>query len=242
MPETLFVSDIHLDVKRPAVVDLFNQFLLKRAIHADALYILGDLFEYWIGDDAPYAEYQSTFHALKTVSNSNTPVYFLHGNRDFLVANKFAKQTGILLLTEEHVANIYNQNILLMHGDTLCIDDIAYQRFRKKAHNKWLQWIVLHLPVSTRQSLAKRLRDTSTQAVAVKSADIMDVNQTAVEAAMRRNHTNILIHGHTHRPNIHDFEIDSKNYKRAVLGDWYKQGSVVSVSPDGINLESFTSI
>ncbi|MDW3095147.1 MAG: UDP-2,3-diacylglucosamine diphosphatase [Gammaproteobacteria bacterium] len=242
MSETLFVSDVHLDVKRPAVVDLFNLFLLKRAIHADALYILGDLFEYWIGDDAPYDEYQSTFQALKTVSESNTPVYFLHGNRDFLVAEKFAKQTGILLLTEEHVANIYNQKILLMHGDTLCIDDIAYQRFRKKTQNKWLRWIVLQLPVSTRQSLAKRLRDTSTQAVAEKSDDIMDVNQIAVEAAMQRNKTNLLIHGHTHRPSIHDFEIDSKFYKRAVLGDWYKKGSVISVSPEGIVLESFTSV
>ncbi len=242
MTETLLVSDVHLDVKRPAVVDLFNQFLLKRAIHADALYILGDLFEYWIGDDAPYAEYQSTFDALKTVSKSNTPVYFLHGNRDFLVAKKFAEQTGIQLLTEEHVATIYNQNILLMHGDTLCIDDIAYQRFRKKTQNKWLQWIVLHLPVSTRESLAKRLRNTSAKAIAEKSADIMDVNQTAVEAAMQRNCTNILIHGHTHRPCIHDFKINSINYKRAVLGDWYKQGSVISIKPKGINLESFTSI
>lgn len=242
MPETLFVSDIHLDVKRPAVVDLFNQFLLKRAIHADALYILGDLFEYWIGDDAPHQEYQSTFSALKKVSASKTPVYFLHGNRDFLVANEFAKQTGISLLTEEHVVNIYHQNILLMHGDTLCIDDIAYQRFRKKAHNKWLQWIVLHLPISIRQSLAQRLRETSTQATAEKHADIMDVNQSAVEAAMQRNNANTLIHGHTHRPNIHEFKLNATTYKRAVLGDWYTHGSVISVNANGMKLESFSSV
>ena len=242
MSETLFVSDVHLDVKRPAIVDLFNQFLLKRALHADALYILGDLFEYWIGDDAPHQEYQSTFNALKKVSSSNTPVYFLHGNRDFLVATKFAKQTGISLLSEEHVVNIYGQNILLMHGDTLCIDDIAYQRFRKKAHKKWLQWVVLHLPITTRQSLAQRLRDTSTQATAEKHADIMDVNQSAVETAMQRNNTKTLIHGHTHRPAIHDFKINSVTYKRAVLGDWYTHGSVISANYDGINLESFSSI
>jgi UDP-2,3-diacylglucosamine hydrolase len=242
MSETLFVSDVHLDVKRPIIIDLFNQFLLKRAIHADALYILGDLFEYWIGDNAPYQEYQSTFSALKKVSETNTPVYFLHGNRDFLVAKKFASQTGITLLTEEHVANIYNQNILLMHGDTLCIDDIAYQRFRKKAHNKWLQWIALRLPISTRQSLAQLLRDTSTQATAEKHADIMDVNQSAVEAAMLRNKTKTLIHGHTHRPGIHDFEINTETYKRAVLGDWYIQGSVISVNTKGMELESFSSI
>ncbi|MFK7794368.1 MAG: UDP-2,3-diacylglucosamine diphosphatase [Gammaproteobacteria bacterium] len=242
MSETLFVSDVHLDVKRPAVVDLFNQFLLKRAIHADALYILGDLFEYWIGDDAPHQEYQSTFNALKKISASNTPVYFLHGNRDFLVANEFAKQTGITLLSEEHVASIYHQNILIMHGDTLCTDDIAYQRFRKKARNKWLQWIALHLPISTRQSLAHRLRDTSTQATAEKHADIMDVNQSAVKAAMQRNNTDTLIHGHTHRPGIHEFKLDNKAHKRIVLGDWYTQGSVISATTDGIQLESFASI
>ncbi len=242
MSETLFVSDIHLDVKRPAVADLFNQFLLKRAIHADALYILGDLFEYWIGDDAPHQEYQSTFSALKKVSRANTPVYFLHGNRDFLVAKKFAEQTGISLLGEEHVINIYGQNILLMHGDTLCIDDIAYQRFRKKAHSKWLQWIVLHLPISTRQSLAQHLRETSTQATAEKHADIMDVNQSAVEAAMQRNNINTLIHGHTHRPDVHEFKVNAINHKRAVLGDWYTQGSVISVNAKGLNLESFSDI
>ena len=242
MSETLFVSDIHLDVKRPAVVDLFNQFLLKRAINADALYILGDLFEYWIGDDAPHSEYQSTFDSLKKVSSSNTPVYFLHGNRDFLIASEFARRTGITLLTEEHVVNIHGQNILLMHGDTLCTDDIAYQRFRKKAHNKWLQWIVLHLPISTRQSLAQRLRDTSTQATAEKHADIMDVNQSAVEAAMHRNNTQILIHGHTHRPCKHEFKSNGEIFTRAVLGDWYTHGSVISVTTNGINLESFSSI
>ncbi len=242
MSETLFVSDVHLDVKRSTVIDLFNQFLLQRALYADAVYILGDLFEYWIGDDAPYQEYQSTFSALKKVNESNTPVYFLHGNRDFLIAKKFAEQTGVSLLAEEHVANIYGQNILLMHGDTLCIDDVAYQRFRKKTHNKWLQWIALHLPLSTRQSLAQRLRDTSTQATAEKHADIMDVNQSAVVAAMQRNNTKTLIHGHTHRPGIHNFEIGSATYKRAVLGDWYTQGSVISANPGGINLEIFSSI
>ena len=242
MSETLFVSDIHLDVKRSAVVDLFNQFLMHRAIHADALYILGDLFEYWIGDDALYPEYTATFDALRKLSAHNVPVYFLHGNRDFLIAQQFAQQTGISLLTEEHVADVYNQSILLMHGDTLCIDDVEYQRFRKKAQNKWLQWIVLHLPISTRQSLARYLRNTSSQAIADKPADIMDVNQTAVEAAMQRNNTTTLIHGHTHRPGIHKFEINSTVYQRTVLGDWYTQGSVLSITKNGINLESFSAV
>ncbi len=242
MQETLFVSDIHLDAKRSAVVDLFNQFLLQRALHADALYILGDLFEYWIGDDAPYQEYQDTFNALKRVTENNVSVYFLHGNRDFLVAQRFAEQTGVRLISEEYVATIYDQTILLMHGDTLCTDDTAYQNFRKKTHNKFLQWLVLLLPVKTRLNLAEKLRNTSTQAVAEKPADIMDVNQHAVEAALTRNKTTQLIHGHTHRPGIHEFSLNKQSYKRTVLGDWYTQGSVLSVTPEGMNLQSFSEI
>ncbi len=242
MPETLFVSDVHLDAKRSAIVDLFNQFLLQRAIHADALYILGDLFEYWVGDDAPYQEYQQTLRAIKSITANKTPVYFLHGNRDFLVAQRFAQQTGVTLLTEEHIASIYNQAILLMHGDTLCTDDIAYQNFRKKTHNKFLQWLALRLPVNTRLKLAEKLRNTSAQAVAEKSADIMDVNQSAVEDALLRNQTTCLIHGHTHRPGIHEFSLNQQACTRAVLGDWYQHGSVLTITPEGMELQSFTTI
>lgn len=242
MQETLFVSDIHLDSKRSAVVDLFNQFLFKRAMHADALYILGDLFEYWIGDDAPYIEYQDSFKAIKAVTDNNVPVYFIHGNRDFLIAQHFANQTGVTLLNEEHVATVYNQHYLIMHGDTLCTDDIAYQNFRKKTHNKFLRWLVLHLPLKTRQNLAEKLRDTSAKAIAEKTADIMDVNQDSVIDACTRNNATLLIHGHTHRPNIHEFSVNNTAYKRAVLGDWYTQGSVLSVTPDGMELQSFTDL
>lgn len=242
MQETLFVSDIHLDAKRSAVVDLFNQFLLKRAANSDALYILGDLFEYWIGDDAPYQEYQATFAAIKSITSKHIPVYFLHGNRDFLVAQRFAKQTGVQLLNEEHVVTIYNQKVLLMHGDTLCTDDHAYQKFRKKTHNKFLQWLVLRLPVNTRQHLAEKLRNTSAQAITEKSAEIMDVNQNAVEDALNRNQTTYLIHGHTHRPNVHEFSLNQQACKRIVLGDWYQQGSVLSITPNAMDLQSFSEI
>ena len=242
MNETLFVSDIHLDAHRPAMVDLFNQFLVRRACHADALYILGDLFEYWIGDDAPYPEYDATFKALKKISDRPAPVYFLHGNRDFLIARKFSQLTGARLLAEESIARVYGRNILLMHGDTLCIDDIAYQRFRKKTRNKLLQWIVLHLPVGLRQSLADRLRKASRQAMADKSAEIMDVNQAAVERVMQRHRVTTLIHGHTHRPAIHEFELNNIAYRRAVLGDWYQKGSVLSMTKDGFMLESFETL
>ena len=242
MQETLFVSDIHLDEKRSAIVDLFNQFLLKRAANADALYILGDLFEYWIGDDAPYAQYQSTFSALKQISNKQVPIYFLHGNRDFLVAKGFAQQTGIHLLQEESIANIYQNKMLLMHGDTLCTDDISYQKFRKKTHNKLLQKLVLSLPINTRQNLAEKLRNTSKQAVAEKATDIMDVNQDAVIACLQKHDVSLLIHGHTHRPAIHEFTLNNKSCTRAVLGDWYQQGSVLSFTAKGMKLESFSQV
>lgn len=241
MGETLFVSDIHLDASRSSIIDLFNLFLNRRAARADALYILGDLFEYWIGDDAHYKEYASTFDALKQLTD-RVPVYFLHGNRDFLVAERFARQTGVSLIAEETVINPYQQKILVMHGDTLCTDDIAYQNFRKKTHNKFLQKSVLALPVFVRQSIANRLRATSKQAIGQKSPEIMDVNQSAVDAAVQRNGVTILIHGHTHRSAIHNFTIGTENYTRVVLGDWYTHGNVFCLSDQGMRLEDFTAI
>ena len=241
MSETLFVSDIHLDASRSSIIDLFNLFLNRRAARADALYILGDLFEYWIGDDARYTEYTSTFDALKQLTSS-VPVYFLHGNRDFLVAKRFAELTGVSLIAEETVITPYQQKILVMHGDTLCTDDIAYQNFRKKTHNKFLQNFVLALPVFVRQSIANRLRATSRQAIGQKSPEIMDVNQTAVDAAVQRNGVTTLIHGHTHRSAIHNFTIGAENYTRVVLGDWYTHGNVFCLSEQGMRLEDFTAI
>ena len=242
MSETLFVSDIHLDASRASIVDLFNLFLTRRAARADALYILGDLFEYWIGDDAHYDEYASTIDALRQLREWQVPVYFLHGNRDFLVADRFARDTGIALLAEETVITPYQQRILLMHGDTLCTDDVAYQKFRKKTHNPVLQKLVLRLPVSMRQKLANRLRATSRLAVGQKSPEIMDVNQSAVHAAVQRNIVKTLIHGHTHRAAIHHFTQGSEQYTRAVLGDWYTHGNVLCLSEQGMRLEDFSSV
>lgn len=242
MSETLFVSDVHLDATRPAIIDLFNAFIAKRASNADALYILGDLFEYWIGDDAPHKEYSPTFKALNKITDSNVPVYFMHGNRDFLIASEFARKTGVSLLPDEQVINLYDKRILLMHGDTLCTDDIAYQKFRKKTHNRCLQWLVLHLPLRLRTSIADHLRETSRQAILQKPADIMDVNSSAVEAAMQRNNAKILIHGHTHRPAIHTHKINGEELTRVVLGDWYAQGSVLRITENEMLIENFTSV
>lgn len=242
MSETLFVSDIHLDTSRSSIIDLFNAFLIRRAAHADALYILGDLFEYWVGDDAHNDEYASTFDALKQLTDLQVPVYFLHGNRDFLIAERFSQLTGVSLLQEETVITPYQQRILLMHGDTLCTDDVAYQNFRKKTHNKFLQKFVLSLPVFVRQSIAGRLRTTSRQAVGQKPPEIMDVNQSAVDAAMQRNNVATLIHGHTHRSAIHNFSIGNEDYTRVVLGDWYFHGNVFCLSDQGMRLEDFTAV
>ncbi len=242
MNETLFVSDIHLDVNRPAIINLFNSFITRRASRADALYILGDLFEYWIGDDAPYEGYTSTFNAIKQITGNKVPVFFLHGNRDFLIANQFARMTGVTLLPEEHIVNVYQKRILLMHGDTLCTDDIAYQKFRKKTHNKFLQWLVLHLPLTLRLSLANRLRETSKMAIQQKSNEIMDVNSSAVQSAMQRNQATTLIHGHTHRPAIHTYKTNDEEITRVVLGDWYTKGNVLRVTENEMRLEDFTSV
>ncbi|MEM7304883.1 MAG: UDP-2,3-diacylglucosamine diphosphatase [Pseudomonadota bacterium] len=242
MKETLFVSDIHLDAKRSTIVDLFNHFLLNRAIHADAVYILGDLFEYWIGDDAPYSEYTSTFEALKKVCAAGVPVYFMHGNRDFLVAQLFSDKTGVKLLPEEKIIELYGQKVLLLHGDTLCTDDIKYQAFRKKTHNRFYQWVILHLPIATRQKLANYLRNMSKQEIAEKTEEIMDVNQSAVEQAMESHQVTTMIHGHTHRPKIHTYTKNTTSFTRAVLGDWYQQGSLLSATPDNMQLESFSAI
>ena len=240
MSETLFVSDIHLDEKRSEVADLFNEFLNQRACEADALYILGDMFEYWIGDDAPYPQYADTLNALKKLNSNNVPVFFQHGNRDFLIKNSFSQQTGVSILPDEHIAEIYGKKILLMHGDTLCTDDIEYQKFRKKTHNKVLQWLVLHLPISTRKSIANHLRNTSAQAISTKSEEIMDANQDTIEKTMQKHGIDLLIHGHTHRPGVHEFDIHSLPHKRIVLGDWYTQGSILSVTKDDFNLETLT--
>ena len=242
MNETLFVSDIHLDTARPQIVELFNAFLLNRAARADALYILGDLFEYWIGDDAEYSGYIKTFAALREITSRQVPVYFLHGNRDFLVAKQFAAETGVSLLAEEHVIELNQQRILLMHGDTLCTDDVAYQKFRKKTHNKFLQWLVLHLPIKTREKIAQQLRSTSKEAIEAKTEEIMDVNNLAVHQVMQKHSVQYLIHGHTHRPAIHEFTLEGVEHKRAVLGDWYQHGSVLSVKPSGMQLEQFAMI
>ena len=233
MSETLFISDLHLDKERPQIIEQFLDFLNNDTHDADALYILGDLFEYWIGDDDPAEGLTAVIRELRTATERGLPIYFVHGNRDFLIGHRFCLRTGIHLLEDYRVIDLYGIATLIMHGDTLCTDDLAYQSLRWKTRNRLIQWLLLRLSLKTRQQIARYLHSKSTQEKQSKSEAIMDVNQSAVEQAMRKHRVNRLIHGHTHRPAIHQFELDGEEATRIVLGDWYTHGAVLRVDAGG---------
>jgi len=225
---TLFISDLHLSTERPAITALFLDFLHTRARQAEALYILGDLFEYWIGDDvATLPEYRPLIDGLRELTAAGVPVYVMHGNRDFLLGDGFAQQTGCRLIPDPTLVSLYGENVLLMHGDTLCTDDVAYLKFREMVRNP--DWVKMFLgkSVAERVAIVRDYREISKTATATKKPEIMDVNPLAVEAAMRQHGVRHLIHGHTHRPAQHDLQLDGQRARRTVLGDWYDQGSVL---------------
>jgi len=236
MSRTLFIADLHLCQEEPAITAGFLHFLQREAPHCDALYILGDLFEAWIGDDDPNPLHQQVACALRALP---VPVYFIHGNRDFLVGRRFARASGMTLLPEEQVLTLYGHRLLIMHGDTLCTDDAGYLRFRAKVHNPWIQRLFLALPLWVRKRIAARMRADSKQANQHKSQSIMDVNQDAVVATMQRHQVPLLIHGHTHRPAIHTLTLQSETAQRAVLGAWHSRGSMIQLDAAGIQLIDF---
>ena len=224
---TLFVSDLHLDPARPATTALFLDFLARQARQAEACYILGDLFEAWIGDDDDTELGRVVVNALRSLADSGVPVYFLHGNRDFLIGPRFASESGIQLLPETEVIDLYGEPVLLLHGDTLCTDDVDYQAFRAQVRKPAWQARLLEQPLAQRRALAGQLRETSRQALQQKATDITDVNPAAVNQALRAHGVRRMIHGHTHRPAIHEWTLEKLPVRRAVLGDWYVQGSVL---------------
>ncbi len=235
---TLFIADLHLSDQRPAITDLFITFIENEAQQARALYILGDLFEAWLGDDCILPHYQPVIAQLKQLTDNNIPVYILHGNRDFLIGEQFCVLSGCQLLDESAVITIDEQRYLVMHGDTLCTDDVKYQQFRTMVRDpEWQKQLLAKSPAE-RIALAKQYREISQSETAEKASDIMDVNQTAVEKVMRAADITTLIHGHTHRPDIHKFDLDGKDAQRIVLGDWYEQGSVLRVQNKIFNLET----
>jgi UDP-2,3-diacylglucosamine hydrolase len=236
---TYFIADLHLTDERPEINGRFFHFIEHIAQGADALYILGDLFEYWIGDDD-----LSTVIALEAskklsaLQKAGTAIYFMHGNRDFLIAEKYARLSGMTLIQDPTLISLYGQPTLLMHGDTLCIDDHAYQSFRNKIRRPWVQSLLLTLPISVRQRLAGLARTGSKAAKQAKAEEIMDVNLEEVARIVRLHGYPRLIHGHTHRPARHEHEIDGRVCQRWVLPDWYQTGGYLVCDHRECRLES----
>lgn len=233
----LFISDLHLDEKRPDISRAFFRFLEQDARRADALYILGDLFEAWVGDDDDSAIAQSSRQALRALSASGTPLYFMHGNRDFLLGEQFARDTGGQLLTDPTVLDLYGTRTLLMHGDSLCTGDTDYMALRQQVRSRKWQQDLLAQPLSARRELAAKLRMASSEANSNKAEDIMDVTPAAVIDAMRKHQCLRLIHGHTHRPKVHGLSVDGQAGERIVLGDWDQFMWLLTLDTSGYALE-----
>ena len=225
--DILFISDLHLSLEKTEICQRFYNFLQNRATQAHSLYILGDLFDAWIGDDDNTPPNKTIKQALKTLSESGTKIYLQQGNRDFLLGAAFCQQAGISLLDEYTVINLNGQNTLLTHGDLLCSDDLAYQAFRLKAHSPEWQKNVLSKPLLLRLLAARWYRLRSYFHKRGKTQDIMDVNQQTVIEVMRQHQCQRLIHGHTHRPNQHQFILDGQTATRWVLADWKKNSAEI---------------
>ena len=234
MSRTLFVSDLHLAEDRPATTERFERFLDECVPGADALYILGDLFEYWVGDDGLDLELPSRVAAALRDAARAAPAYFMHGNRDFMIATRFSADTGIRLLADPTVVDLYGERALLMHGDTLCTGDAAYQAFRARVRDPRWQAAALARPLPERIAMATNMRLQSEGAKGGKSVDIMDVAPRSVEAAFANAGCLLMIHGHTHRPARHEHAVGGRTCVRWVLADWYEGGGYLEATPAGI--------
>lgn len=233
---TLFISDLHLSGERPQIIEQFVALTRGEAREAEALYILGDLFEAWLGDDAVLPEITPAIEAVKALTESGVPVYVMAGNRDFLMGEGFEAMSGARLISDPSVIDLYGTPTLLMHGDTLCTDDVAYQRLRAQVRDP--AWIAAALAMSVEQRIvtARKMRQQSQAHTQSTAEEIMDVNADAVTQAMRAHGVTRLIHGHTHRPATHSLEIDGRKATRIVLGDWYDQASLLRCNQSGCQL------
>jgi UDP-2,3-diacylglucosamine hydrolase len=240
---TLFISDLHLSAERPGISERFFDFLHEQASRAGALYVLGDLFEYWIGDDElddggdPLA--RRVAGALGELSRRGVGIAFMHGNRDFLIGRRFAEASGSRLLQDPSVEKVGGVRTLLMHGDTLCTDDHDYQAWRRTARSGAWQREFLSKSLPERHKALQALREKSKEVVGAKPAEIMDVSQAAVQEALRTHGLTRLVHGHTHRPARHALEVDGRRCERWVLPDWYERGGYLAVDDTGARLVSF---
>jgi UDP-2,3-diacylglucosamine hydrolase len=235
---TLFISDLHIDANRPAITAQFLEFLSGEAASADALYILGDLFESWVGDDAADPAQRATIEGLRTLTGGGVPCFVMHGNRDFLLSERFSALSGTQLLPDPVILTLYGQPVLVMHGDALCTDDRSYQSLRATVRDPDWQKQFLALRVDQRLALANAARDGSRAHTASVTYAITDVNDDSVASVMRNSGVSILLHGHTHRPAIHRVTVDGLPCTRIVLGDWYEQGSVLRWDENGYSLTS----
>ena len=231
-----FLSDLHLCDERPQSATSFIKFLNGPARRAEAVYILGDLLEYWIGDDTLIRDPPHFIEALHATAQHGVPLFLMHGNRDFLLGPQFAAATGCRLIEDPTVISLFGTRTLLMHGDTLCTDDVAYQAMRTQVRDPKWQQQVLAQPWEQRIALARRYRDESQKQTRAKPEYITDVNQHAVENAMRRADVTRLIHGHTHRCAVHEFVLDGRSARRIVLPDWYESGGVLEWNENGYRM------
>ena len=240
---TLFISDLHLDAERPQITELFARFLRDDARGADALYILGDLFEAWVGDDDPSETGARVARELKALGDAGVPVYFIRGNRDFLLGTEYAARAGMRVLADPSVLTLYGRPVLIGHGDLLCTDDLAYQQFRAQTRHPAWQAQFLAQPRRQRLAFAQQARAASkAHQAGLKDAGrmetITDVAPATVAETFARYGVDTMIHGHTHRPAVHELSVGDRACKRIVLGDWYEQGSVLRVDRDGMRLQT----
>ena len=237
MQKTYFIADLHLSENRLHLLALFRQFMQEQAPEAEKLYILGDLFDFWIGDDEQSDLISEVQQLIRHLTEQGVPCYFQHGNRDFLIGKKFANACGLTLLPTYQVIDLYGTPTLLCHGDTLCVDDVKYQHYRKKVHQKWRQWLFLHLPLKVRLKIAEKIRAKSCQDKQLKSTEIMDVNADFVQQIFAQFHVTQMIHGHTHRQKHHEIP---PHFHRIVLGDWGETSSLLEVTPHSIKFVNDT--
>ncbi|MGB0722804.1 MAG: UDP-2,3-diacylglucosamine diphosphatase [Gammaproteobacteria bacterium] len=240
MTETLFVSDLHLEAGRPAMTELFLRFLRERAPGADGLYILGDLFEVWYGDDGADEHDRAVIDALRTLTEGGTPAWFMRGNRDFLIDAAFFRDTGLIELTDPTVVDLYGTPTQLLHGDSLCTDDAGYMAFRHVVRSPQWRDAFLARPVDERRAVLRGLRSKSESEKRVKATDIMDVNPTAVATSFAAAGVEHMIHGHTHRMKVHPPRSDGPAGHRYVLGDWSDEaGNYLCATPETWRLETW---
>jgi UDP-2,3-diacylglucosamine hydrolase len=235
---TLFISDLHIDASRPEITEQFIDFLRNEASDAEALYILGDLFESWVGDDGADADQRAATAAIRQLTAGGVPCFVMHGNRDFLLGRQFCSQSGAQLLPDPLIVTLHGEPVLVMHGDALCTDDRAYQRLRATVRDGDWQRQFLALPVTARRALAGAARVGSQAHTALMEYAITDVNADSVALALRAAATTTLLHGHTHRPGIHPLQVDGRPCTRIVLGDWYAHGSVLRWDASGPELKT----